>query len=135
MRDDGPERADDCDGGRGDRRGHRGGSWVAADESERELRLSTTMTPGEGRRLARKLVREEEALKPRLPVLHCRLATPRQRYWCRSARPYTVASVTADLLRPRRDSHRRMFCVMKSEEGELWSIEIAERFECTLLPE
>jgi hypothetical protein len=28
-----------------------------------------------------------------------------------------------------------MFCVMKSEEGELWSIEIAERFECTLLPE
>jgi hypothetical protein len=112
-----------------------GGLWVAADESERELRLSTTMTPGEARRLARELVREEEALKPRLPVLHCRLATPRQRYWCRSARPYTVASVTADLLRPRRDSHRRMFCVMKSEEGELWSIEIAERFECTLLPE
>jgi hypothetical protein len=23
----------------------------------------------------------------------------------------------------------------ESEEGELWSIEIAERFECTLLPE
>jgi hypothetical protein len=93
-----------------------GGSWVAADESERELRLSTTMTPGEARRLARELVREEEALKPRLPVLHCRLATPRQRYWCRSARPYTVASVTADLLRPRRDSYRRMFCVMRAKK-------------------
>jgi hypothetical protein len=56
-----------------------------------------------------------------------------ERYWCSSARPYTVASVTADLLRPRRDSHRRMFCVMKSEEGELWSIEIADRFQCALL--
>ena len=110
-----------------------GGLWLAADESERELRPSTTITPAEARRVARELVREQEALKPRLQVLHCKLATPRQRYWCSSARPYTVASVTADLLRPRRDPHRRMFCVMKSEEGELWSIEIADRFQCTLL--
>lgn len=112
-----------------------GGLWVAADESDRELGRSTTMTPGGARRLARELVGEQEALKPRLPVLHCKLATPRQRYWCRSARPYTVAGVTADLLRPGRDSDRGMFCVMKSEEGELWSIEVADRFDCTLLPE
>ena len=112
-----------------------GGLWVAADESQREQRGSTTMTPAEAQRVARELVRNEEALKPRLPVLRCKLATPRQRHWCSSARPFTVATVTADLLRPRRDSHRSMFCVMKSEEGELWSIEVAGRFDCTLLPE
>lgn len=110
------------------------GLWVAADESERKLRRSTTMTPGEARRLARELVRDVEALKPRLPVLHCKLATPRQRYWCSSARPYTVAGVTADLLRPRRKSPGSI-CVMKTEKGELWSIEIADRLQCTLLPE
>jgi hypothetical protein len=109
--------------------------WMATDESEeREQRRSTTMTPAEARTLAREVVGTVKALKPHLPVLHCKLATPRQRYWCRSARPYTVATVTADLLRPRRHAYRSI-CVMKNEKGELWSIEIIERFECTLLPQ
>ena len=42
-----------------------GGFWVAADESDRELRRSTTLTPGQARRLAIGMVREQKALEPR----------------------------------------------------------------------
>lgn len=98
-----------------------GGWWTASDEGSGTRRPATTMTPQRAARVAASLVWGLEA-DPRVPVLHCKLATPRQRYSCRSARRLTAADLAAEILTPPRGSHRPR-CFVKSEEGDLWTIE------------
>jgi hypothetical protein len=98
-----------------------GGWWTASDKGGGTRRPATTMTPQRAARLATSVVRGLEADR-RVPVLHCKLATPRQRYSCRSARRLTAADLAAEILTPPRGSHRPR-CFVKSEEGDLWTIE------------
>jgi hypothetical protein len=100
-----------------------GGWWIAADQRGDGRRPATTVTAHEAARVvARALVREFEAGRLRVPVLHCKLATPRQRYWCGSARRLTAAIVAAQILARPTGPHRTR-CIVKSEEGDLWTIE------------
>lgn len=97
-----------------------GGWWSAPDEGGGTRRPATTMTPERAARVAASLVRRLEADRL-VPVLHCKLATPRQRYWCRSAQRLTTAGLAAQILTPPSESHRTR-CIVKSEEGDLWTI-------------
>ena len=98
-----------------------GGWWSASDKGGGARRAATTMTPQRAARLATSLVRGLEADR-RVPVLHCKLATPRQRYSCRSARRLTAADLAAEILPPPGGSNR-LRCFAKSEEGDLWTID------------
>ena len=79
------------------------------------------MTPQRAARLATSVVLGLEADR-RVPVLQCKLATPRQRYSCRSARRLTAADLdrgdldTAEWLTP-----GPMF--RQERGGDLWTIE------------
>jgi hypothetical protein len=106
-----------------------GGRWSASDEGGGVRRPATTMTPQEAARVAASVVRQWEAQRAQLPVLHCKLATPRQRYWCRSARHLTTAVVAAQILAPRHGPHKTR-CVVKSEEGDLWDIDAGVGDRC-----
>lgn len=75
-----------------------GGWWSASDEGGGARRPATTMTPHRAARVAASVMRTFEANRRLMPVLHCKLATPRQRYWCGSARPLTAANVAAQIL-------------------------------------
>jgi hypothetical protein len=82
-----------------------GAWWSAADEGGGASRPVTTMTPHEAARVAARFVRSFEARRRLVPVLHCKFATPRQRYWCGSARRLTVEVVAAELSRPPSGPH------------------------------
>ena len=97
-----------------------GSWWIASDEGGGPSRPATTMTPGEAARGAASFVRYFEARRRLVPVLHCKFATPRQRYWCGSARRLTADVVAAELLRPPGGSHG-FRCVV--EKGDLWTID------------
>jgi hypothetical protein len=108
------------------------GGWrIVVDDRDSEMRRPT-LTAAEAARIAARLVRGLEAERMSLPVLHCKLATPRQRYWCSSARRLTAAVVAAEMLTPRSGSHRTTRCLMKSEEGDLWTIDVAAGRRCFL---
>jgi hypothetical protein len=98
-----------------------GGLWSAGDERGSEVRRSTTVTADEAARVAKRvvesLVREVEAGRMRVPVLHCKLTTPRQRYWCGSARRLTPSAI---LTPP--DLHQPTSCLVQSEAGDLWLV-------------
>jgi hypothetical protein len=98
-----------------------GAWWSASDEGGGARRPATTMTPQRAARVAASVVRGLEADRL-VPVLHCKFATPRQGYWCGSARRLTAADLAAQLLRPPSGSHR-LRCIVKSEEGDLWTID------------
>ena len=98
-----------------------GGWWSASDEGGGARRPGTTITPQRAARVAASLVRGLEADRL-VPVLHCKFATPRQRYWCGSARRLKAAILAAQILRPPSASHRTG-CIVKSEEGDLWTID------------
>jgi hypothetical protein len=122
-----------------------GGWWVAADEPGGQTRRSTISTTArptadEAMRLARRLVRERraevrwlQAQGLRVPVLRCKLATPLERYSCGSARRLTVVNVAADLLMVPSSPHRSFSCVMRTEQGDLWIVNVGDR-QCTLTP-
>ena len=99
-----------------------GGWWIAADQRGDARRPATTVTAHEATRVAARVVHELKAGQLHVPVLHCKLATPRQRYWCGSARRLTAAILAAEILTLPSDSHRTR-CIVKSEEGDLWTID------------
>jgi hypothetical protein len=109
-----------------------GGWWIAADEGGRETHRSTTVTADEATSAAKRelerLVRAVEAGRLRLPVLHCKLATLRQRYWCGSARRLTRGA----MLTPRNGSHGTTSCLVKSENGDLWLVDAGVGGRCWL---
>jgi hypothetical protein len=97
------------------------------------VRAAETMTAGKAARIARKLVEgfKHHAATGGVPVLHCKLATPRQRYLCADARPWTPGVVAAEILAGTRASERGgnslgatlgTRCVVQSEDGDLWTI-------------
>lgn len=104
-----------------------GGWWIAGDERSSETRRSTTVTAHEAARAAKRevesLVREVEAGRLRLPLLRCKLTTPRQRYWCGSARRLTPAA----LLTPARALRPTTSCLVQREDGGLWLVHGAGR--------
>ena len=122
-----------------------GGWWVAADEPGGQTRRSTITTTAqptahEAMTLAKRLVREHrdevrqlQARGLRVPVLRCKLATELDRYWCGSARRLTVANVAADLSIVPSSPQRSFSCVMRSEQGDLWIVNVGDR-QCTLTP-
>ena len=109
-----------------------GRSWVAGDDRDSAKRQTTTvsgaetpMTAAKAARLARRVVKGIRAPgcgQWCAPVLHCKLATPRQRYLCADARPLTAASLTAEILARPRAPERDTRCVVQSENGDLWTI-------------
>jgi hypothetical protein len=106
-----------------------GGWWIAGHERGSETRRSTTVTPDEAaKRVVEGLVREVKAGRSRLPVLRCKLATARQRHWCGSARRLTPAA----LLTPPSRSHGSSICFVQTTEGELWLVDAASRFSCSM---
>jgi hypothetical protein len=108
-----------------------GGWWIAANQRGDGRRPATTVTAHEATRVAARVVRELKAGRPQVPVLHCKLATPRQPYWCGSARRLTAA-VVAEMLTSPSGSHRSTFCLVKSEEGDLWLIDAGVGERCLL---
>jgi hypothetical protein len=105
-----------------------GGWWIAADErGGRRSRPATTVTADEAAKVAARVVRELEAGRMAVPVVHCKLATPRQRYWCGSARRLTAAVVAAEILTPPSGSRRTGSCLVRDEEGDLWLIDTVGR--------
>jgi hypothetical protein len=113
-----------------------GRSWVAGDERGSAKRQATTvggaetpMTAAKAARLAGLLVKSYRAPgcgQWCAPVLHCKLATPRQRYLCADARPLTAASLTAEILARPPAPARGPRCVVQSENGDLWTIASAD---------
>jgi hypothetical protein len=104
-----------------------GGWWIAADRRGDARRPATSVTAHEAARVvARALVREFQAERLRVPVLHCKLATPRQRYLCASARRLTPAT----MLMPPSGSYATTSCLVQSEEGDLWLIDAGVGGRC-----
>jgi hypothetical protein len=108
-----------------------GRSWVASDERGSAKRQTTTvsgaeapMTAARAAKIARRLVEtfKLDAATDGVPVLHCKLATPRQRYWCADARPLTAAALTAEIMARPKAQERDTCCVVQSENGDLWTI-------------
>jgi hypothetical protein len=102
-----------------------GAWWLAADERGGKTRPSTAVTPGETAKAAERLVDDLAQMvegKP-VPVLRCKLATPRQRYWCSNARHVTAANVAAEMLQPADAAHRTTSCVVKTPNGDLWLVD------------
>jgi hypothetical protein len=108
-----------------------GRSWVAGDERGSAKRQTMTvsgaeapMTAAMAAKIARRLVEtyKLDAATDGVRVLHCKLATPRQRYWCADARPLTAAALTAEITARPKAQERDQRCVVQSENGDLWTI-------------
>ncbi|HEX2459912.1 MAG TPA: hypothetical protein VHJ58_07160 [Vicinamibacterales bacterium] len=108
-----------------------GRSWVAGDERGSAKRQTTTVSGAEApmmaamaAKIARRLVEtyKLDAATDGVRVLHCKLATPRQRYWCADARPLTPAALTAEIIARPKAQERDQRCVVQSENGDLWTI-------------
>jgi hypothetical protein len=105
-----------------------GRSWVTGDQSGSRTRPATTvsaaetMTPAKAARIAKQMVEtwaSQAATQP-VPVLYCKLATPRQRSLCASARPLTADVVAAEILG--RSPERGTRCVVQTKAGDLWTV-------------
>jgi hypothetical protein len=115
-----------------------GRSWLAGDESGTATRRATTvsaaetMTTAKAARIAKQVVETfaYQAATQGVPVLRCKLATPRQRYWCASARPFTPAVVAAEILAGPRAPERGTRCVVQTEDGDLWTVDAGAGGRC-----
>jgi hypothetical protein len=106
-----------------------GAWWLAADEREGTTRRSTALTPDEAAKTAKHLVDAlvQMAEGKGAHVLRCKLATPRQRYWCGNARQLTVANMVAELLQPPDAAHGTTSCVVKTPNGDVWLVDTVGR--------
>jgi hypothetical protein len=112
--------------------------WMAGDESGSATRRATTvgtaetMTAAGATRIAKQVVESftKQAATQGVRVLHCKLATPRQRYLCVSARPLTPAVVAAEIFAPPRTPERRARCLVQTEDGDLWTVEAGAASGC-----
>jgi hypothetical protein len=109
-----------------------GRSWVTGDQSGRPttMRAAKTMTPTKAARIAKQVVEgwAYQAAHQPVPVLHCKLATPRQRELCAFARPLTAAVGAAEILGllPERGTR----CVVQTEAGDLWTVSAGAAGRC-----
>jgi hypothetical protein len=108
-----------------------GAWWLAADERGGKTRPSTAPTSREAAQAAEALVedlaQQVEVAGVHVPVLRCKLATPRQRYSCSNARRLTVANMAAEILQPADAAHRTTSCVVKTPNGDLWLVDTVGR--------
>ena len=97
------------------------------------------MTPAKAAKFAERLVEALEAGVEGwdVPVLRCKLATARQRYWCSNARRLTAAKIAAKILQPEGAANRipqrgqplspvasaSTSCVVKTPNGRLWLVD------------
>ncbi len=106
-----------------------GAWWLAADERGGKTGPSTAPTLREVAQAAEAFVEDsaQDAEAAGVPVLRCRLATPRQRYWCSNARRLTVANMTGEFLQRAGEADEAhgitQVCVVKTPNGDLWLID------------